>query len=158
MPHDQHGDLGSQIFKAVSGNRDMGKDLIGEFVHQLAPDLLFLLLGIRDSQFIQDILNMFLRIDAVGSVRHRHDIAHRPVILIPDLSDKLLQNILVCDNTQGTAVIVRDDSNIDLLPRHHLEQIIDLGRLVDETGFIQERPDIQGLASSNIMTDVAADM
>ena len=29
---------------------------------------------------------------------------------------------------------------------------------MDETGFIQERPDIQGLASSNIMTDVTADM
>ena len=101
---------------------------------------------------------MLLRIDAVGAVRHRHDVAHRAVVLVPDFANQLLQNVFVSDDSQGPAVIVRDHRDIDLFARHNLQKIIDLGRLMNEIRLIEQRTDIQRLAPADIVADIAADV
>ena len=101
---------------------------------------------------------MLLGVDAVGPVRHGHDIADCPVVLIPDLTDQLLQDILVCDDSQRAAIVVGDDRQVDLFFRHDPEKVIDLGRLVDEIGLVEKRPDIKGMSPADVVADIAPDV
>ena len=101
---------------------------------------------------------MLLRVDAVGAVRHRDDISHRAVIFVPDLADQFLQDVLIRHDPERSAVVVSDHSEIDLFPRHDRQEVVDLGRLVDEEGLIQKRLDVQRLSLADVVPDILPDV
>ena len=158
MAHDQHGDLGAQIVETVSCNGDGRESLISQLVHEFVAYALLLFLSILCAELIQYVQHMLFRVDAVRAVRHRNDVAHSAVILIPDLADQFLQDILVRHDSKRSAVVVCDHSQIDLVPGHNGQKIIDLGRLMDKERLIQERLDVQRLADPDVIADILADM
>ena len=100
---------------------------------------------------------MLIRVDGKTVAAQRYDGFLHYVVLIPDVSDDLFQNIFHGNQTERPAVVVRHDS--DTLPVfcHKRQQFIQAGTLMHKERLIHKSANIGLIAEPQVSFDKGTD-
>ena len=144
------------IVKARTYRRNGGKLLVCPLAQQfVCKPVVFL--GIVKLQKLKHIADIHLGIAVPAPVVESNKGLLDHIVLVPDLADKLLEDILNGDYAECAAVIVGDYRHIKPFLAHNGQQVVNICALVDKIRLVKQLAKLDVFALAQIRLYVLAD-